>query len=289
MQVKGNATLARKHSHKDAMWLAATNVQVDEINNDMFKQLADRNKPYYRLWAVHRPAERASGAQRLSADEHANLLKRAKSRDDGIQKPSLELAVNTRVRCTHNLATQSGLYNGALGTVYSFVFPDGGPPSRLSTLDQAAKQAAAARGSAGGPIVLVQMDGGKNQDGSLWGYTGDTCMIGIPRLVPFCAVASRTKLNGKHYRWQLPIEPAHASTIHLAQGLTCKNGIVFMPPTGTGQAMGLAYVALSRAKSLAGICLLKGLTMAHFNGHAPTRALVRTEYTRLRGLNHPPQ
>ena len=58
-----------------------------------------------------------------------------------------------------------------------------------------------------------------------------------------------------------------------------------MPPDGTGKNMGLAYVALSRTKSLAGICLLKGLTMAHFTGHAPTRALVKTEYTRLRGLN----
>jgi hypothetical protein len=297
------------------MWLAATNQAVDGINAEAFKRLATAGKPYYRIWAEHRPSD--SRKQSPTSDELVKLLKRQKSRNDGIQRPYVDLAIGTRTRCTDNLATQvtdrtsifcilsipfinvysdlklvyvvtygsirqSGIYNGALGTVYGFGFLGAAPNQRIPTLAEAA---ARRNDGSGIPVVLVQMDGGVKPDGSTYGYTGDSCLADVPRVVPFCAVQSRTKLMGKFYRWQLPLEPAHASTIHLAQGLTCTDGVVIQPPRGAGQSMGLVYVAISRATKLANVHLLGGLTRQHFDGHRPTRQLVQAEYARLNKLN----
>ena len=85
-------------------------------------------------------------------------------------------------------------------------------------------------------------------------------------------------------RWQLPLESAHASTVHLAQGLTAEDGVVVKPPKGTGRNMGLMYVAISRAKIMSAVKLLSRLTENHITGHAAERAAVTREYERLRAL-----
>jgi len=49
-------------------------------------------------------------------------------------------------------------------------------------------------------------------------YSGESCDSEVPRLVAFSAVpAADVKLKGKFHRFQLPIEPAYASTMHMAQ------------------------------------------------------------------------
>ena len=137
------------------------------------------------------------------------------------------------------------------------------------------------------PIVLVQLDGGRRQDGSTWGYDGPSCMPQVPRVVPFSSEACMHRFGkgaGAVTRWQLPLEPAHASTVHLAQGLTAEDGVVVKPPKGAGRNMGLMYVALSRAKIISAVKLLSRLTENHLTGHAAERRAVTLEYQRLRAL-----
>jgi hypothetical protein len=207
------------------------------------------------------------------------FMRRPKHRQSKTPQPYLDFANGTRVRVTQNLATQSGIYNGKLGTVYGFLGVGRRP--RMPTLAEAAAHTDRL------PIVLVQLDGGLRQDGSTWGYDGPSCVNGVPRVVPFSAAAcihSFGKGTGAVTRWQLPLEAAHASTVHLAQGLTAEDGVVVKPPTGEGQQMGLMYVALSRAKIMSAIKLLSQLTAKHITGHAPERAAVTREYARLRAM-----
>ena len=108
-------------------------------------------------------------------------MRRPKDRQSKTPRPYLDLACGTRVRCTRNLATQSGIYNGKLGTVYGFLGVGRRP--RMPTLAEAAARTDSL------PIVLVQLDGGRRQDGSTWGYDGPSCVPGVPRVVPFSAEA----------------------------------------------------------------------------------------------------
>jgi|Transcript_4311 ATP-dependent exoDNAse (exonuclease V) alpha subunit len=112
----------------------------------------------------------------------------------------------------------------------------------------------------------------------------------IPNLVPIVPVTDSRALMGKYLRTQLPLQPAFASTVHKAQGVTAKYGIVFSPSPSenSSMAMGLEYVALSRAKCLADILLLAPIRTTHFTSHANMRDSIRSEYARLHSTHTVP-
>ncbi len=120
------------------------------------------------------------------------------------------------------------------------------------------------------PIVLVQMD----QE------LGFTCLPGVKNVVP---ISAKAYYKGGFSRIQLPIIPAHASTIHSAQGLTAEFGVVLQPSAGTPFAYGLEYVGCSRAKSMDQIhILINHLKTTHFSYAYPTSLRnIREEYVRL--------
>jgi hypothetical protein len=90
------------------------------------------------------------------------------------------------------------------------------------------------------------------------------------------------KANGKiFYRTQLPLELAHASTVHKYQGLTAPSDVV-VEPAERPFSMGIEYVAISRTTKLESLHLLKCLRPKHFNSHSAKRNLVQREYERMR-------
>ena len=126
------------------------------------------------------------------------------------------------------------------------------------------------------PTVFVQMD-------LPIGYSISST---TPSIIPFVAVTTEADTYNKYYhRWQLPLEPAFATTTHKMQGATEKYGAVVDPNPGTPFTRGLDYIAVSRPTELNNLTLLAPLTPAHFNGYIPERHLIRTEYDRLRSLH----
>ena len=52
----------------------------------------------------------------------------------------------------------------------------------------------------------------------------------IPNIIPFVAITIVDDKNSKNYhRWQIPLEPAFASTTHSMQGATAKFRAVIEP------------------------------------------------------------
>lgn len=148
-----------------------------------------------------------------------------------------------------------------MGTVLRFLFTGPCPPRN-------AKPPYAALPPRPIPIVLVKMDAALSH----------SCLSDIPNVVPISAETS--SIGEGTNRIQLPLFPAHASTIHSVQGLTAEHGIVLTPSTSYN-AQGLMYVACSRPRKMEDILLLAPLTTKHFTYGIPTFAKIDAEYKRL--------
>ena len=123
---------------------------------------------------------------------------------------------------TRNLWTQAGLCNGATGIIKDIIYQEGTEPPVL-------------------PLsVIVQFDDN---------YIGPTICSETPHCVPIIPVTSTSDTLGTAYeRQQLPLRLAWAITIHKSQGLTLKKAWVDLGKSE--KVAGLAYVAISRVKSL---------------------------------------
>ena len=109
----------------------------------------------------------------------------------------------------------------------------------------------------------------------------------IPNIIPFVAITTDDDKYSKYYhRWQIPLEPAFASTTHKMQGATARFGAVIEPSAKKPFARGLDYVATSRPTELKLLTLLAPLTIKQFSAFPQERHSIRQEYNRLREL-HP--
>ena len=154
-----------------------------------------------------------------------------------------------------NLDVSSGLVNGAQGTVVDFLWP-----AKQSDLPH---------------TVLVKFDDPHVGGPTRWSlYEGDIECVAIR---PF-----RARFTGKHgrgdfVRYQFPLVPSWAMTIHKAQGLTLDKAVIDLGSSVF--AHGQAYVALSRLRTQEGL-LLTGLSRLAFQR---TDYEVKTEMKRVFG------
>jgi hypothetical protein len=90
---------------RGAMMLAATHAEVDEFNKRVFAHLVAQHQPHYRIWASHISGE--VGARPFTEDQRRGFMRTKIA--NGVRAPLLpyiDLAVGSRVKVIHNLATQ---------------------------------------------------------------------------------------------------------------------------------------------------------------------------------------
>jgi len=178
----------------------------------------------------------------------------------------MDLCIGSRVRCTHNLWVEGGLFNGQMGTVIGFVFKGSGPltdeeylPRDFGILKDDQREQ---------PIILIQIDADINY----------SCSQNIPNLIPILPIEGRCVICNDYKRWQYPLLLAHARTGHSIQGFTSHHGIVV--ELGS-QFFGGDYVAIGRATSLLKILLTNVAKTSHFTSHAAYRLQVDEFYDLL--------
>ena len=238
-QINGQRTVisvaqAESRCHKDALWLAPTKDLVQEHNDRGSKHLQEtRPRPLvYRSVAKHHAHNEVSEGQTTVSKNVAVQLCKCKEvfagkshKKEELPPIEIEYVIGGRVRVSDNDGTQLGIYNGAMGTIHSFGCKDSRityhllNPTNESIVDLSISQR-------DGIIIFVQMDKMAlstklKQNGERLEYS---CCDVVERLVPFAMKPSDIIINlpgiGKYRRFQYPLLPAQACTVHKSQGMT---------------------------------------------------------------------
>jgi hypothetical protein len=279
-RVRNTMAAAAAEASPKALWITDTHNKVDRINTFFRERRLRNSERLFRIIARHAP-QRGSDAA-LTAEIRDRLYNDRGDRKGNRKEQMvsyMELFIDTRVRLTRNLYVEGGLYNGAMGTVWGFVFSGSsiqiqeidGSTRIFGKLDDAQREI---------PIVLVQMDG----DDRSFPYT---CCPSVPRLVPITEIQATPLVCELYHRFQLPILPAEARTGHSVQGYTAHDGVVVEPGS---QFFAGDYTAISRAQSKDAVLLLAPLRPESFTDPPPKRSErekrsyrddIQEEYARL--------
>ena len=178
-----------------------------------------------------------------------------------VRKPlanTLWLSRGAPVRLTTNLWTEAGLTNGARGSVVDIVYAPGTQqPSQ--------------------PIAVLC---------TFPGYTGPSFVEVLPHEPAVVVIEPLQLPIGKrkaHWRQQLPLKLAHASTMHGVQGLSLDT--VHVDPGAKETHPGILSVALSRCRTSAGVLIEPVSTDRLLQcGNGPGASLRKTEEKRLQVL-----
>ena len=161
----------------------------------------------------------------------------------------LYLSIGTRVMLRRNLWTSCGLVNGAIGIVTDIVVD---PKEDTFPL-----------------CIMVQFDK----------YYGPT----INGSVPIGPTEAKWIANGQDCKRMLfPLIVAFAITIHKSQGLTLDKVVVDIGENERN--LGLAYVALSRVKTIEGLAFSKPYNFSRFTNIAKSRYLNMRKHEEARML-----
>lgn len=164
----------------------------------------------------------------------------------------------------------TGLFKGALGTVIMIAFKGKIPDDKLPTNPGVSVSREI-------PIVFVKLDS----------YKGVSVLADVPNVVSFSELPSVSKIKKIYTRHQLPLQLAHASTVHKFQGVTAKHPLILYPPNSNEYtSRGLEYVMMSRPTTASDIFLMRQLRLDHFNHpkYLKQRNLIAAEYSRLKNL-----
>ena len=162
------------------------------------------------------------------------------------------------------------MYKGALGTVLFIAFKGKIPDDKLPTNPGVSICREI-------PIVFVKLDS----------YKGVSVLDEVPNVVCFSELPSISKIKKIYTRHQLPLQLAHASTVHKFQGQTAKHPLILYPPNSNEYtSRGLEYVMISRPTTASDIFLMRQLRLDHFNNvkYSKQRNLIAVEYCRLKNL-----
>ena len=217
----------------DALRLLPLKEQVEEYNDSRLKELSHSTK-IYKFYAEHSIVESTTLMPGVvSHKEVPESLIPSSDRDCAGLSRKVKLAIGAQVMLRRNIICEEGLVNGARGIIVGFSWPDGAD-------DQAKKgdlpQKVYPRVGLVSRVTLHD--------------------ISYQEAVPVEPVTA--KFYGKQgvtlQRTQLPLLPCWAATIHKVQGLSLDAAVIDLGPKMFED--GMAYVALSRVRTLQGVALL---------------------------------
>ena len=174
---------------------------VEAVTEHNVNKLKANGQPIATIKAVHSGVNAASA----SCDEASGL------------EPIISLAHGAQVMLTSNLWVETGLVNGAMGTVVAICYLSGGPPELpLAVMVRFDKYSGPTLHDGSVPIIPIRRT---------WIHHGTTCS-----------------------RLQLPLKLAWAITIHKSQGLTLNKVVIDIGKKE--YCAGLTFVACSRVRRL---------------------------------------
>ena len=288
---------AAKAAHPLALCIAASHVECNAINHMMTRKLVGEGALSFTIYAHHKPSRalataahspahleilRASAAATISGDS------RKVNSGTGMGPNKLTVCIGSRVRAKKNELTSKGLFQGAMGTVVAFGFPriaaGENAVIRHQQMIQKYKNLKSVKDAAKlnmlPPLIFVQLDHAAE------GGVFESCLPGLEGVVCFPPVQQEQNVDG-FQRFMPNLMPAHAITYHKCQGLTCKNGVIMMPPSANFLGQSLPYVGISRCTQTdgpTGLLLLSALTQKHFDFSPGNKQMIEDEYARLRAL-----
>ena len=174
---------------------------VESVVEHNVTKLKNSSQPIATIKAVHTGAN----ATKASSDDASGL------------EAVVCLAKSARVMLTSNPWVEVGLVNGAMGTIESICYRNGGPPDLLLA-------------------VMVKFDH----------YTGPTLHDGTVPITPLRRTWSNSGVQCS--RLQLPLKLAWAVTIHKSQGLTLNKVVIDIGKKEF--SCGLTFVACSRVRHI---------------------------------------
>ena len=246
----------------DALRLLPLKVMVDEYNTHRLRQLA-QTSTVFEFKGEHSIVDSDSARQSYGVVQHVDVPERLIPPDDndcaGLPR-SVKLAVGAQVMLRRNILCEDGLVNGARGIVVGFTWPNGQPTQpRIGQLPQ---------------NVLV-----KFHDPRV-GCISRVSVEGDAEAVPIEPVTA--KFYGREgvtlQRTQLPLLPCWAATIHKVQGLSLDAAVIDLGPKVFED--GMAYVALSRVRTLDGVAIIDLVS-----SKIKASQLATKELDRLRGAD----
>ena len=195
------ANVSNKADFEEAVHLF---YKKDDVNKFNITKLTQLSSPTAQIKAIDSSSEAA----------------KAKSDDAGGLEPVVYLAKDAKVMLTCNIWQQSGLCNGAIGTIYDILYAEGQKTPDL-------------------PIAVTV---------NFTQYTGPPFLTSKPNCVLIVPLTFQwhnglTQLS----RQQLPLRLSYAITIHKSQGQTLTKAVIDIG--NRKMAAGCAFVALSRLKS----------------------------------------
>jgi ATP-dependent DNA helicase PIF1 len=211
--------------------LFSRNVNVDVINSTKVGELGGDIHTFNMRIGEHRTRSESSDNIEKLWEGNRDKFKR-----DVNLPETLTLRVGAQVILSYNLDTASGLCNGSRGVVTSF-----SEPTSESVPEKHLHRKPAKDGSDRSAYLadcmhpVVEFENGKRLR------------------IPLVRISRTLPDLGEVYVWQVPLRLGWASTIHRMQGQTLS--LVDAALDSSVFEVGQAYVALSRARSLEGLCL----------------------------------
>ncbi|KAE8243843.1 hypothetical protein A4X13_0g6923 [Tilletia indica] len=170
----------------------------------------------------------------------------------------LPLLIGMPVFCTENIATELGISNGSEGRVAKISYFEKDGRRFLISAD-------------------VDFPAYRNSDASA-PFPHRVVLSPVKANVKYSLPGSTNTYSAT--RWQLPLIPAFAYTCHNSQGRSLTRATVDLTSASDAKdKTPLAYVMLSRVRSLEGLTILRPFPMAVISTHVS--AQVRTELTRI--------
>ena len=211
--------------------------QLEEYNESRLKDLSHSTK-IYEFDAEHSIVESTRLMPGVVSHQQVPESIPSSDRDCAGLSRKVKLAIGAQVMLRRNIICEEGLVNGARGIIVSFFWPNGtNVQAKKGNLAQ--KVYVKFHSPRVGLVSRVTLEGSSEQEA-----------------VPIEPVT--TNFSGKQgvtlQRTQLPLLPCWAATIHKVQGLSLDAAVIDLGPKMFED--GMAYVALSRVRTLQGVALL---------------------------------